>query len=87
MSQFDMTAWVKRGTREEVGVITDFTDSRLTQFNKGLIEEYLSIPYVETECGYSCSDHYSWTEAKYPASFNIESAFNNIDHHLHTPDE
>lgn len=25
--QYDMTAWVKRGTREEVGVITDFTDS------------------------------------------------------------
>ena len=22
--QFDMTAWVKRGTREEVGIITDF---------------------------------------------------------------
>lgn len=26
--QFDMTAWVKRGTREEVGVITDFVDPR-----------------------------------------------------------
>jgi hypothetical protein len=24
--QFDMTAWVKRGTREEVGIITDFVD-------------------------------------------------------------
>lgn len=26
--QFDMTAWVKAGTREEVGVITDYTDDR-----------------------------------------------------------
>lgn len=25
--QYDMTAWVKRGTREEVGVIVDYTDS------------------------------------------------------------
>ncbi len=25
-SQFDMTAWVKEGTREEVGIITDFVD-------------------------------------------------------------
>lgn len=25
--QFDMTAWVKAGTREEVGIITDFTDA------------------------------------------------------------
>jgi hypothetical protein len=24
--KFDMTAWVKRGTREEVGIITDYTD-------------------------------------------------------------
>lgn len=24
--QYDMTAWVKKGTREEVGVITDFVD-------------------------------------------------------------
>ncbi|KAJ8523501.1 hypothetical protein ONZ45_g16 [Pleurotus djamor] len=57
MSQFDMTAWVKRGTREEVGVITDFVDPSLTNFNKQLVETYLSIPYVETKCGYACSDH------------------------------
>jgi hypothetical protein len=31
MSQFDMTAWVKSGTREEVGVITDFTDSEYAE--------------------------------------------------------
>jgi hypothetical protein len=24
--QFDMTAWVKKGTREEVGIITDYVD-------------------------------------------------------------
>jgi len=26
--QFDMTAWVKKGTNEEVGIITDFVDPR-----------------------------------------------------------
>ncbi len=26
--QYDMTAWVKKGTKEEVGVITDFVDPR-----------------------------------------------------------
>lgn len=25
--QYDMTAWVKKGTREEVGVIVDYTDA------------------------------------------------------------
>ncbi|KAG5636513.1 hypothetical protein H0H81_007772 [Sphagnurus paluster] len=47
MSQFDMTAWVKRGTREEVGIITDFTDAGVTNFNKALVDLYLDIPYVE----------------------------------------
>ena len=69
-----MTAWIKRGTQEVVGVIVDFTDnsyvclyrdstshfshtsSSLTEFNKQLIEKYLDIPYVETKCGYACSD-------------------------------
>lgn len=25
--QFDMTAWVKAGTREEVGIVVDFVDN------------------------------------------------------------
>jgi leucyl aminopeptidase len=31
-------------------------DTSLTEFNKGLITEYLDIPFVETKCGYACSD-------------------------------
>jgi len=87
MSQFDMTAWVKKGTREEVGVITDYTDNKLTEFNKGLVEEYLAIPYVETKCGYACSDHASWGKAGYPAIFTIESSFANSNHHIHTAND
>lgn len=73
-----MTAWVKRGTREQVGIITDFVDPEsvfqsmfvvvlgfspssthlcsLTEYNKKLVELYLDIPWVETKCGYACSD-------------------------------
>jgi len=87
MSQFDMTAWVKRGTREEVGIITDYTNSKLTQFNQGLVEEYLSIPFVETKCGYACSDHASWEKAGYPAIFTIESAFQNSNTHIHSAND
>lgn len=36
----DMTAWVKAGTKESVGVITDFVDPALTEFNKQLIDKY-----------------------------------------------
>ena len=87
VSHFNMTAWVKKGTREEVGVVTDFTNSKLTQFNKGLIEEYLSIPYVETQCGYACSDYASWEKAGYPAIFTIESSFANLNPHIRTANE
>ncbi|KAK7061596.1 WD-repeats-region domain-containing protein [Favolaschia claudopus] len=64
MSQFDMTAWVKRGTREEVGIITDFVDLPLTEFNKKLVDTYLDIPWVETQCGYACSDQ--WVQRALP---------------------
>lgn len=31
----------------------------LTDYNKQLVDAYLSIPYVETKCGYACSDQYA----------------------------
>jgi len=84
MTQFDMTAWVKKGTREEVGVIIDFVDDGLTKFNMQLIDMYLDIPYVETKCGYACSDHASWTKAGYPSAFAIESSFANSNKNIHS---
>ncbi|PPQ74908.1 hypothetical protein CVT26_011403 [Gymnopilus dilepis] len=87
MSQFDMTAWVKRGTREEVGIITDFTDEDLTKFNMALVDLYLDIPYVKTQCGYACSDHASWRKAGYPASFTIESSFENSNKNIHSTND
>jgi len=82
--QFDMTAWVKRGTREEVGIITDFVSPDVTDFVKKLVDEYLAIPYVETLCKYACSDHASWTKGGYPSAFAIESAFQNSNPHIHS---
>jgi len=84
MSQFDMTAWVKKGTREEVGIITDFVDPAVTALNKGLVDTYLDIPYVETKCGYACSDHASWSKAGYRSSFTIESKFENSNKNIHS---
>lgn len=40
MLQMDMTAWVKRGTEERVGIIQDFVDPSLTSFIEELIGEY-----------------------------------------------
>ncbi|KAI0257885.1 hypothetical protein BC834DRAFT_838386, partial [Gloeopeniophorella convolvens] len=85
--QFDSTAWVKKGTKEVVGVMTDFVDPELTAFNKKLVDEYLDLPYVETKCGYACSDHGSWNKAGYRTSFIAESAWENANPNFHTEND
>lgn len=91
MLQQDMTGFVTRtlqaGQVESVGVIVDYVDPNLTDFIKKVIVEYCDIPYVETKCGYACSDHASASKAGYPSAFVIESAFEYSDNHIHTTDD
>ncbi|ORY33499.1 hypothetical protein BCR39DRAFT_520460 [Naematelia encephala] len=84
MEQFDMTAWVKSGTTECVGIIDDYVDAGLTDFVEGLVKEYLDIPPVRTQCGYACSDHASFSKAGYQSAFAIESTFADSNHNIHT---
>jgi leucyl aminopeptidase len=87
MLQQDMTGFIQRtidaGKPESVGVITDFVDPGLTVFIKKVIEAYAEIPWVETKCGYACSDHASASKAGYPSAFVIESEFGDSDDHIH----
>lgn len=91
MLQQDMTGYVQKtldaGEPESVGVIMDFVDPGLTDFIKTTIEEYCDIPWVETKCGYACSDHASASKAGYPSAFVIESAFENSDPHIHSTED
>ncbi|KAH7907010.1 hypothetical protein BJ138DRAFT_1070850 [Hygrophoropsis aurantiaca] len=88
MSQYDMTAWVKKGTREEVGIIVDFVDDSLTKVNKQLVDAYLDIPWADTKCGYACSDHAPWSKAGYPSIFTMESTFPNANSgNIHTAND
>ncbi|KAF9005460.1 peptidase [Cyathus striatus] len=87
MTEFDTTAWVKRGTREEVGIMVDFVNTNLTRFNMQLVDKYLDMPYVETKCGFACSDQASWEKAGYPSSFNIEGDFKNSNPNAHTTND
>lgn len=83
MMQNDMTGYIgEKG--EVIGVVTDHVDKQLTEFLKKLVDSYASIPYVETECGYACSDHASWRKAGYPSAFAIESAFKDSNQAIHT---
>jgi leucyl aminopeptidase len=49
-----------------------------------MILQYCSIPWVETKCGYACSDHASASKAGYPSAFVTESAFDKSDPNIHT---
>ncbi|KAA8915219.1 hypothetical protein TRICI_002576 [Trichomonascus ciferrii] len=88
MLQQDMTGYIK-GTldsdkEESLGVITDYVDESLTEFIKLVVDSYCDIPYVETSCGYGCSDHASASKAGYPSAFVIESDFDKSNHFIHS---
>jgi len=85
--QYDMTAFVKRGQREEVGAVMDFTHPGLMKFVKQLVDTYLDIPYAETTCGYACSDHASWHKIGAPAAFAFESQFKHSSPYVHSAND
>ena len=91
MLQQDMTGYVKgtldAGKPEAVGVITDYVDEGLTDFIKKVIKSYCDVPYVETKCGYACSDHASASKAGYPSAFVIESEFGDSDKKIHSTED
>lgn len=87
MIQMDMTAYAGLNNENVVGLVTDFTDADLNTFVRLLINTYTSIPWVNTECGYGCSDHASWTYAGYRASFPFESEFSQHNPDIHTADD
>lgn len=49
--------------------------------------QYCDVPYIETKCGYACSDHASASRFGYPSAFVIESQFENSDKKIHTTDD
>ncbi|OQO02505.1 Leucine aminopeptidase 1 [Cryoendolithus antarcticus] len=91
MLQQDMTGYthgtIAAGEPESVGVITDFVDPGLTTFIKKVVSTYCTIPYIETKCGYACSDHASASKHGYPSAFVIESDFKYSDKKIHTTED
>lgn len=88
MLQQDMTGYSAgskaHGGKDALGVITDYVDPALTAFIKLVVDGYCDIDYVETQCGYACSDHASAGKVGYPSAFVIESEFSKSDHYIHT---
>ncbi|KAJ6577406.1 peptidase [Mycena capillaripes] len=92
MIQFDMTAFHKAGTREEIAVITNENqvDAALTEFLTKVIDRHVDIPWVKDVYpgppGPS-SDHASWKKAGYQTCHSLESQFKFANPYVHTVDD
>jgi len=78
MINFDVVGYY---TVDEIGIITDRTDSTLSAFVRKVVEAYLTFKWVDTTCGYGCSDHASYTLNGFPAAFPVAIK---ISPHIHT---
>ncbi|RYO52690.1 Leucine aminopeptidase 1 [Alternaria tenuissima] len=91
MLQQDMVGYTKAtldaGKPESFGLITDFTDPALNEYITRVIKEYTDITYVNSTCGYACSDHGSAMRSGFPASFVFESAFEYRNPYIHTAND
>ncbi|KAI5953432.1 LAP1 [Candida jiufengensis] len=88
MLQQDMTGYtqgsIDEGVEPHFGLINDYTSVELNNFLKLIIKNYNKISYLETQCGYACSDHASALENGYPSSFLIESEFKYTNKYIHS---
>ncbi|ADO75925.1 M20/M25/M40 family metallo-hydrolase [Stigmatella aurantiaca] len=82
--QLDMTNY-KGSTNYDVGVITDYTNAAQNTFLRSLITTYIpALKIVDTKCNYGCSDHASWNNQGFPASFPFEATFNDSNKFIHS---
>jgi len=84
MMQLDMTGYTPPGKPPVVGLLHDFVNITLTNFVGTLIDTYANIGWVETKCGYGCSDHASWTRQGYPSSMPFEARFSDSNPNIHS---
>jgi leucyl aminopeptidase len=75
--QLDMTDY--KGSTVDMGFITDFTNAAQNTFLGNLFTTYLP--------GYACSDHASWHNRGYVASFPFEALFNGSNPRIHTAND
>ena len=72
----------------DIVIFQDYTNAAQNQFVRDLITTYQPTLVIGTSsCGYACSDHASWYNKSYPASFTFESTFNDDNTAIHTAND
>lgn len=81
--QLDMTNY--QGSSQDIYIIDDYTNSAQNNFIEQLATTYQpELNVGRTTCGYACSDHASWTNNGYPASFPFEATFSGANPYIHS---
>jgi len=85
--QLDMTNY-KGSQGNDIVIITDFTNAAQNQFVRDLITAYQpTLVMTNAPCGYACSDHASWNNRSYPASFPFEAPIGDDNPFIHTAND
>ena len=84
--QLDMTNY-KGSPTVDFALVTDRTNAAQNTFVGQLIDTYLGLPRVNTQCGYACSDHASWNTQGYAASFPHEAPLASSNPFIHTAND
>ena len=85
--QLDMIGYKSPGDKDEIFLVTDYTNAELTQTTLQLIQKYVGARVGYTHCGYACSDHANWHRAGIPVVFPFEASFNGMNRRLHTKND
>ena len=85
--QLDMTNF-KGSPTLDIVLIQDFTNAAQNTFVQSLVTAYQPTLTTGTaSCGYACSDHASWTNRSYPASFPFEATLATDNPTIHTAND
>ncbi|KAJ3204219.1 Leucine aminopeptidase 1 [Dinochytrium kinnereticum] len=71
----DQSGYTKPGKTPVMGVLMDYTTKASTAFMKSVISTYSTLGFVETRCGYKCTDNSAWYDHGYEVGFAAEAAF------------
>lgn len=88
--QFDMTNY--NGSANDVSFVTDYTNSELNTYLMQLLDHYNAsgvhkVTYATSLCNYGCSDHASWNNEGYKASFPFEANFGDHNPNIHSAND
>ncbi len=83
--QLDMTAFRSALDSKDIWLYTDYTNAEQNQFLASLTGFYLpQLTVGYSACGYGCSDHVSWHNRGFRASFPHEASNANYNRMIHT---